>query len=205
MNSTPSSDIRAIRATASAFDGQRGRLPVPGDHHRSPDVIAVARQISELGELITDLGNEVLFRAAAQEHEVHTARVITGFAAAMRPAGEAASALGAVAHQLSFLNQTEHLRHQPDAQDAREAAVRVMDDALSTADTALREAADSLHAASATVSPPSVRLRAARSRSTTAAPPQVPPPPTPPPGRRSSRGPDRSEPVTCPPPLCGLR
>jgi hypothetical protein len=46
--------------------------------------------------------------------------------------------------------------------------VRVTEDALGVADTALREAADSLHAASATVSPPSVRLQAARSRSATA-------------------------------------
>ncbi|MCX5314761.1 hypothetical protein [Streptomyces sp. NBC_00154] len=129
MNSTPSSDIRAMRATASAFDAQRGKLPVPGGHHRSPDIVAVARQVSELGELITDLGNEVLFRAAAQDHEVHTARVITSFASAVRPVGEAASALGAVTHQLSFLEQTEHLRDQSDARDAREVAVRVMDDA----------------------------------------------------------------------------
>ncbi|MFD4032083.1 hypothetical protein ACFWVP_16545 [Streptomyces sp. NPDC058637] len=178
MNNTPSSDISALSAMASAFDAQRGKLPVAGNYRRLPGIVAVAGQISELGELITDLGNEVFLRAAAQDHEVHTARVIAGFAAAARPAGEAASALGETAHQLAFLNQTEHLRNRPDAQEAREAAVRVMEDALGSADTALREAADSLHAASATVSPPSVRLRAARSRSTTTAPaPQPAPPP----------------------------
>ncbi|MBT2506969.1 hypothetical protein J7I98_13925 [Streptomyces sp. ISL-98] len=166
-----------MRATASAFDAHRGKLPVPGGPHRSPDSVAVARQISELGKMITDLGDEVLFRATDQDREVHTARVITSFAATVRPAGEAAAALGAVAHQLSFLDQTEHLRDQPDARDAREAAVRVMDDVLGTAEVALREAADSLHAASATVSPPSVRLQAARSRSTTAAPAPGPLPP----------------------------
>ncbi|WP_308377748.1 hypothetical protein [Streptomyces sp. ISL-98] len=177
MNSNPLSDALAMRATASAFDAHRGKLPVPGGPHRSPDSVAVARQISELGKMITDLGDEVLFRATDQDREVHTARVITSFAATVRPAGEAAAALGAVAHQLSFLDQTEHLRDQPDARDAREAAVRVMDDVLGTAEVALREAADSLHAASATVSPPSVRLQAARSRSTTAAPAPGPLPP----------------------------
>ncbi|MFJ6466933.1 hypothetical protein ACIQM0_39010 [Streptomyces sp. NPDC091387] len=177
MNNTPSSDISALRGMASAFDAQRGKLPVPGNYRRLPGIVAVARQMSELGELITDLGHEVFLRAAAQDHEVHTARVIAGFAAAARPAGEAASALGETAHQLAFLNQTEHLRNRPDAQEAREAAVRVMEDALGAADTALREAADSLHAASATVSPPSVRLRAARSRSTTTAPAPRPTPP----------------------------
>ncbi|MFJ3713043.1 hypothetical protein [Streptomyces sp. NPDC090053] len=168
MKNTPVSDALALRATASAFDAQRGKLPVPGDPHRSPNSVAVARQISELGALITGLGDEVLFRAVDQDQESRSARVITGFAAAVGPAGEAASALGAVAHQLAFLNQTEHLRDQPDARDAREAAVRVTEDALGVADTALREAADSLHAASATVSPPLVRLQAARSRSATA-------------------------------------
>ncbi|MFD4944620.1 hypothetical protein ACFWNT_19320 [Streptomyces sp. NPDC058409] len=178
MNNTPISDALALRATASAFDAQRGKLPVPGDPHRSPDSVGVARQISELGNLIADLGDDVLFRAADRDQEAHTARVITSFAAAVGPAGEAASALGAVAHQLSFLDQTEHLRDQPDAQDAREAAARVTEDALNMANTALREAADSLHAASATVLPPSVRLQAARSRSTTAAPAPASPPAT---------------------------
>ncbi|MFJ5105116.1 hypothetical protein [Streptomyces sp. NPDC088554] len=124
MNNTPVSDALALRATASAFDAQRGKLPIPGDPHRSPDSAAVARQISELGTLISNLGDEVLFRVVDQDQEAHTARVITSFAAAVGPASEAASALGAVAHQLSFLNQTEHLRDQPDAMDAREAATR---------------------------------------------------------------------------------
>jgi hypothetical protein len=177
VDNTPISDALALRAAASALDAQRGKLPVPEDPHRSPDAVAVAHQISELGKLITDLGDEVLFRAADQDRAPHTARVITNFAAAIAPAGEAASALGAVAHQLAFLNQTEHLRDQPDARDAREAAVRVMEDALATADAALRDGANSLHAASATVSPPSVRLRAARSRSATTAPAPGPPPP----------------------------
>ncbi|MER5970369.1 hypothetical protein ABT112_11650 [Streptomyces sp. NPDC002055] len=192
MNNTPISDALALRATASAFDAQRGKLPAPGDVHRSPDSVTVARQISELGALISGLGDEVLFRVVDHDQEAHSARVITSFAAAVEPAGEAASALGAVAHQLSFLNQTEHLRDQPDARDAREAAARVTDDALATADTALREAADSLHAASATVSPPSARLQAARGRSTTAAPAFASPPPTVPgaaaPADRIARG-----------------
>ncbi|MGW9131974.1 hypothetical protein [Streptomyces sp. NPDC055681] len=54
MDNTPISDALALRATATAFDTQRGKLPVPADPHRSPDAVAVARQISEFGELITD-------------------------------------------------------------------------------------------------------------------------------------------------------
>ncbi|MEU9411842.1 hypothetical protein AB0E08_39960 [Streptomyces sp. NPDC048281] len=177
MDNTPLSDALALRAMAFAFDAQRGKLPVPGDPHRSPDVVTVARQISELGKLVTDLGDEVLFRAADQNQAPHTARVITNFAAVVEPAGEAASALGAVAHQLAFLNQTESLRDQPDARDAREAAVRVIEEALATADAALHDRANSLYAASATASPPSARLQAARSRSATTARSPGPPPP----------------------------
>ncbi|MDX3121395.1 hypothetical protein [Streptomyces scabiei] len=177
MDNTPFSDALALRATAFAFDAQRGKLPVPGDPHRSPEAVAAARQISELGKLVTELGDEVLFRAAARVQAPHTARVITSFAAAVEPAGEAASALGAVAHQLAFLNQTESLRDQPDARDAREAAVRVMEEALATAGAALHDGANSLHAASATVSPPTARLQAARSRSATTAHSPGPPPP----------------------------
>lgn len=177
MDNTLLTDALALRATASAFDAQRGKLPVPGDPHRSPDVVAVARQISELGKLVTDLGDEVLFRAADDDQAPHATRVITNFAAAVKPAGEAASALGAVAHQLAFLQQTERLRDQPDAKDAREAAVRAMEEGLATASAALDHGANSLHAASATVSPPSARLQAARSRSATTTPaPGAPPP-----------------------------
>lgn len=51
------------------------------------------------------------------------------------------------------------------AQDAREAAVSVVKDALATADTALCDGANSLHAASTVLLPAaSARLHAARSR-----------------------------------------
>ncbi|MGW3715626.1 hypothetical protein ACWD8L_00585 [Streptomyces sp. NPDC005133] len=146
MDNKPISNALALRATASAFDAQRGKPPMAGDPHRSPDIAAVARQISELGKLITDLGDEVLFRAADQDQAPRTARVISNFAEAIMPAGEAASALGSVAHQLA------------------------------SADASVHDAANPLHASSGTVSSPSVRLQAARNRSIAAAPaPGLPP------------------------------
>ncbi|WP_329612530.1 hypothetical protein OG244_03850 [Streptomyces brevispora] len=169
------SDALSLRAMASEFDAQRGKLPQPGDPHRSTDNVTIARQLSDLGKLITDLADEVLHRAAEQNREGRTPSAIDDFAAAIGPASEAASALGAVAHQLSFLGRTEHLRDQPDALDAREAAAAVMDDGLGAADTALREGADSLHAASARAFPPPDRLQAARRRSATATSAPAPP------------------------------
>jgi hypothetical protein len=52
-----------------------------------------------------------------------------------------------------------------------------MEEALATAGAALHAGANSLYAASATVSPPSARLQAARSRSATTAHSPGPPPP----------------------------
>lgn len=171
MNNPPATDARALRATAAALDAQRNKLPAPDDPHRFADTVAVAGQISQLGTLITTLGDQVLFRANAETQAPHSARVITGFASAVTPVGEAVAALGEVAHQLAFLDQTEHLREQVDARDARQAAVRVREYALNAADTALREAAGTLHAAATTTaSPSSAQLRAARHRSTTALP-----------------------------------
>lgn len=169
MTTNPLSDALAIRAMASNFDAQRGKLPVPGDPHRLPGSIAVAQQISELGKLLTELGDELLFRAVDKSPGSPTGPAVSSFSAAVRPAGKAASALGEVAEQLAFLERTEHLHDLPDSRDAREAAGRVIDDGLGAANTALREAADSLHAASTAVSPPSRRLRAALGRTTTPA------------------------------------
>ncbi|WP_255306191.1 hypothetical protein [Streptomyces sp. Wb2n-11] len=184
---TSSSDALALRATASGFDAVRGKLPVTGNPDHSLDSVTVARQLSDLGTLITDLADEVLHRAAEQRREGGTAPAVVGFAAAVRPACEAASALGAVAHRLSVLEQAEHLGDESGAKDAREADRLVMGNALGMADKALRETANSLRSASAAISPESVRAQAARSRSTTAAFPSSPaPPPAPaaaPPGR----------------------
>ncbi|GAA3168097.1 MULTISPECIES: hypothetical protein [Streptomyces] len=77
MNNTRVTDALALRATASAFDAQRAKLPIEGDPHRSPDGVSVARQISELGKLITNLGNDVLFRTADHGQEAHTSRLPT--------------------------------------------------------------------------------------------------------------------------------
>lgn len=164
---TSLSDALALRATAAAFDAQRGKLPILGDQYRSPDVATLSRQITELGSLISDLGNQMLLRAAEPGHASRTDRVVNVLAEAVDPASRAASQLGRAAHELAFLTQTEQLRHQPDAADAREAATCAVEEALESAGAALYEAATALHTASAAVSPPSGRLRAARSRTTT--------------------------------------
>ncbi|WP_416484244.1 hypothetical protein [Streptomyces sp. CL12] len=175
MDNTPIASALTLRAMASAFDAQRGKLPKADERHRFPDVIAVARQITELAKLTEDLSDEVLFRAAESDQAPGTARAIGSFAEAITPASAATAALGSVAQQLAFLNRTEHLREQPDAADARAAAHMVIEDALDSAGAALHETARVLSDASASLSLPSNRIRAARSRSTTASSTSVAP------------------------------
>ncbi|MFD4337884.1 hypothetical protein ACFWPP_11925 [Streptomyces anulatus] len=178
MTDISSSDALALRATASGFDAVRGKLSVARDRDRPLDSVTVARQLSALGTLLTELADEVLFRAAEQRRDGHTAPAIMGFAAAVVPACQAASALGAVAHQLSARDQAGHLGDEPGAQDACDVDRLVMGNALGMANKALRETSEGLRAAAAAISPSSARTDAARSRSTTAAPSPSPPSPT---------------------------
>ncbi|RSS33617.1 hypothetical protein [Streptomyces sp. WAC08241] len=191
MTDTSSSDVLALRATASGFDAVRGTLSAAGGPDRPLDAVAVARQLSVLGTLLTDVVDEVLFRAAEQKRDGHTPPAVMGFAAAVQPACQAISALGVVAHQLSARDQAGHLGDEPGAQDAGDVDRLVISNALGMADQALRETSEGLRAAAETISPSSTRVEAARSRSTTAAPSPTPPSPTVPPAAppgRNSRG-----------------
>ncbi|MFD8916034.1 hypothetical protein [Streptomyces sp. NPDC059575] len=178
LKDTSSSDAAALRATASSFDAVRGKLPIAGDPDRPLDGVTVGRQLSAVGMLLADLGDEVLFRAADQRRDGHTGPAIMGFAAAVRPACQAASALAAAAHRLSARDQSKHLGDEPVPEEYDQL---VMGNALGIADEALRKTSEGLRAAAAAISPSSARAEAARSRSTTAAPPPTPPPPAVPP------------------------
>ncbi|MFJ4868562.1 hypothetical protein [Streptomyces sp. NPDC088757] len=175
MIDAASSDALALRATASGFDAVRAKLPDTGNPDRPLDNITIAFQLSTLGTLLTELADEVLHRAAEQNRKGHTAPAVMGFAAAVQPACQAVSALGAVAHQLSARGQAGHLGDEPGAQDACDVDRLMIGDALGMADQALRETSEGLRAAAAAISPSSARVDAARSRSTTAAPSPTPP------------------------------
>ncbi|MFB7030886.1 MULTISPECIES: hypothetical protein [unclassified Streptomyces] len=184
MIDTASSDALALRATASGFDAVRAKLPDTGDPNRPLDNVTIAFQLSHLGTLLTELADEVLHRAAERNRKGHTAPAVMGFAAAVQPACQAASALGAVALRLSSGDQTRHLGNGSAADEYDQL---VIGNALGIADKALRETSEGLRAAAETISPSSARVDAARSRSTTAAPSPAPPasavPPAAPPGR----------------------
>ncbi|GAB7105325.1 hypothetical protein JCM4814A_36390 [Streptomyces phaeofaciens JCM 4814] len=176
MTDASVSNALALRASALGFDALRDNLPSTDPHHPSPDAVTVARRLTELSALITDLADEVLLRSAEHGLEGRSASATVGFAAAIRPACEAASALGAVALRLSVLDQEEHL-HGPLGAKDRRAAGPLLDSALGIARGSLRETAESLRVAAATVSLPSLRTQAALLRSVAAAsPPRSLPP-----------------------------
>jgi hypothetical protein len=160
------SPAHALRAAAFAFDAQRGKLPVAGDPHRSPELTFVSRQIAELSKLVTDLTDEVASRAARDSTAPGDTRVATAFAAALEPAGQAIAALGTVSHQLAFADHTWSRRHEPDVHEVHEQIPDVIQDALAEADTALQDAATALH--SAAIAQPTLRLKAALSRTAAA-------------------------------------
>ncbi|WP_327175419.1 hypothetical protein OG599_08915 [Streptomyces sp. NBC_01335] len=153
MTDTPHSDVQDLRALASSIDALRGRLPVVGDLHRAPDRATVGQQISDLGKLITHLGDKLVAAPLGGTD--------TSVPDALYTAGEATSALGNLASQLAFLNETEPQREQPDFREARQDALAAIENSIETADTSLRQTAKILVL--------SAQLKAARSRSTTTA------------------------------------
>ncbi|MGC4998483.1 hypothetical protein [Streptomyces sp. DT195] len=169
----PSPDASALRATASTFDALRDNLPVSGDPRSPLDSHTIASGLSELCVLINYMADEVLFRTVDRKRNGDVAPAIAGFAAAIRPACEAATALASVAHRLSSLDQAgqQHVESAAPNYDRL-----VMGNALAMADKALRATAESLRDASTTPSPKAARTQAARHRSTAAAPAPSPPP-----------------------------
>ncbi|MER7750903.1 hypothetical protein [Kitasatospora sp. NPDC097643] len=166
MNS-PISEALLLHATATAIDAQREKLPQVSAPFRLPDPIGVARQTTELGGLIAELGDEYLFRADASAPQEHTTHAAEAFANAIGSVAQAASALGTVAQQLAFVARTANRRGEPGYEDAHTDAGQMIELAVETACDDLAEAAQILRTAASAVSPPpTVQLqRAALARS----------------------------------------
>ena len=190
MNDDHSSEAALLRFVGSHFDAQRAKLRVSGDDRLPPDFAAVARQISDLGKIVTSLGDELLSPSADPDRSSGSARMRTGFTAVLHHAGDAISALGTAVHQLALLDEEAPLGDQRDVEGAEKAAAQAVAEALSRADTALGDAGDLLHAAGTSTT--ARRLHAARSQSPAASPLPGPPlPPAPPstgPANRTARG-----------------
>ncbi|MEU8927981.1 hypothetical protein AB0D10_44985 [Kitasatospora sp. NPDC048545] len=168
---TPFDESLALRTRANALQQHEALLPATGPT-QIPDAVRIGRQISELGTLIRELGEEFSDRAAKQPAPGHAIPAAMAYAEAIGSLGEASAALGTVAHQLGFLCQTAENRHLPWVREGRKDAVRVIEDAVETARDEVHGTRP-LNQAALHLSPPPDDLRgqAALSRSTTAAAP----------------------------------
>ncbi|MCZ4122698.1 hypothetical protein [Streptomyces sp. H39-S7] len=115
----PAEDATTLAALATACDTVRAQLPLDGPPYQDLDLVTVSRQLSGLGDLVTHLSDEVLFRSVqpgptgSQRH-----RAIGAFASAVDPLGRAISALGAVYTQVAFRDETSRWPDSPNLRDA---------------------------------------------------------------------------------------
>ncbi|MFD7909060.1 hypothetical protein ACFV4G_43350 [Kitasatospora sp. NPDC059747] len=167
MNS-PDSESFTLYAHASALEQQKALLPAAGFPVQVPDPVALRRQIARLGALITAMGNEFTARAAEQPAPEHALRAAGAYAAAIGHVGQAAADLGTVAQQLAFFGRTADTRDDPEVRKARQNAAGVIGWAIETARDELDQGAATLRQTASVVAPPSQRVQAALSRSTTA-------------------------------------
>lgn len=163
----PAEDATTLTTLATACDTVRAQLPLDGPPYQDLDLVTVSRQLSGLGDLVTHISDEVLFRSVqpgptgSQRHHA-----IGAFASALDPLGRAISALGAVYPQVAFRAETSGWLDSPNLHDALRAADTVIEENLDTASAALRETADGLNAASTCLRVDPYRVQVALHRST---------------------------------------
>ncbi|WP_405361918.1 hypothetical protein OG535_29125 [Kitasatospora sp. NBC_00085] len=175
MNS-PMSEVLLLHSTASVIDDTTRLLPESSSPSFLPDPFEVGRQISELGGLITSMGDEYLLRVDVSPPQEHTARTAEAFAHAVGNVAEAASALGTVSQQLAFFARTAGLHGEPGYAEVRSLITQTIDSAVGRARISLTQAAQGLRTAASTISPPSVRLQQATLARSPAAPTAGPSP-----------------------------
>ncbi|MFF2819390.1 hypothetical protein ACFVT9_28190 [Kitasatospora cineracea] len=168
-----------LNAAANMAELQSARLPRMGPGLSWPDSAAVGRQISELGSIVNELGDEYLFLAVASHPAPRADAVLAAeaFANAAASTASAAAALGDVGQQLSALARTAGGRSGPDVDSALGAASDSISACLDRARGGLSNAAKVLRAGAETIAPELVELhQAAYTRAPHATAPQLPPP-----------------------------
>ncbi|GLW58004.1 hypothetical protein [Kitasatospora phosalacinea] len=172
MNS-PLSDALDLTGAALALSDLRLELPLTAYTFALPDPAVVGRKITELGGLITTLGDAYLLRATEPAQRGFPAEA---FAIALNRAAQTVSALGTVGQQLSALAALPPgPSGLPGSDYARTLAVTCIDEALQAAHRHLQDGVRVLRDAAADVLPTSARSQqAALTRSLPTAPAKVP-------------------------------
>ncbi|RKE22003.1 hypothetical protein [Streptomyces sp. TLI_171] len=187
---TPLSEALELSGAAVALSDLRLGLPSDADPFALPDPAVVGRRITELGALITTMGDAYLRRAAEPAQQGFPAEA---FAIALNRAAQTVSALGTVGQQLSALaTMPPGPSGLPGSDYTRTLAATCIDEALQAAHQHLQDGVRVLRDAASDVLPSTDRShQAALARSphtatagsATAAPAQSAPPVPPASGR----------------------
>lgn len=180
---SPAAEALALRVMATAFDALRDHLPSPDPPDRNPDLITISHLVSDFGRTVSDLSDEVLFRAANDNPSDAQQRAMRGFGATMPRAGRALDALATVYQELVFLHWAGHQAPNANLRDGQQDARRVIREQFCEAHDALCDAATGLRLTADRISSPTPRCQAAHIRSPQRAatagtpPPALPPAP----------------------------
>lgn len=180
-----------LYAVARGFAELRTEITVPRTPSDVPDLFTASQQLATLGDLIKDLSDEALYRAADDDPGLDLGPVIYAYAAAAAPAGRAMEDYTQAYVQFGFLRRFADAPESGDLRDGREAAFRVVReqmmyvrDGLLEAISALQGSADRLYG-----TPPPVLAalsRSARPANSIYHLPAKPDAPEPTPGRHAS-------------------
>ncbi|MFB7950136.1 hypothetical protein ACFC6L_35105 [Kitasatospora phosalacinea] len=158
MNS-PLSDALELTGAALALSNLRLGLPSDADPFGLPDPAVVGRKITELGALITTMGDAYLLRVTEPAQQGFPAEA---FAIALNRAAQTVSALGTVGQQLSALIMLPPgPSGLPGSDYTRTLAATCIDEALQAAHHHLQDGVRVLRDAASDVLPASDRLQQA--------------------------------------------
>ncbi|MCG3039018.1 hypothetical protein ACLIYM_09760 [Streptomyces fenghuangensis] len=159
MTSLTAEDAEALYEMALRFDTERKHLSFPEYHGRLPNLVEVSQRLSGLGELLTEVSDEVLFRATAPEQTESQRQTVGVFTAAAAHVRQAIRLVSDAHYHLAVPQGTVG---GPDAPDRAESAT-VAGERLDEARLAILTGGFLLHRAAEQQS--LLSSRAARSRS----------------------------------------
>ncbi|MEV3853156.1 hypothetical protein AB0J38_02395 [Streptomyces sp. NPDC050095] len=158
-----------LYAMAREFDGLRAEILGSYTSRSLPDLTSAAQHLTTLTNLVKDVSDAVLFRAADTDPGLDFGPVILAYTSAADTAGHALASYTEAFAQLGFLRRYKEYRPNPDLQDARRAAFAVTQDGLDNTVGNLQETADSLRRSSDRIDGTPPRVLAALSRSSSPA------------------------------------
>ncbi|MEU1299969.1 hypothetical protein [Streptomyces shenzhenensis] len=154
-----------LYAVAREFDQLRVQITVPHSPNGLLDLVTASKQLASLTGLVKDLSDEVLFRAVDEDPGLDFGPVIDAYTSAAVPAGRAMENYTEVYAQFGFLRRFAEAPDSADLRDARQAAIRVVQERMELVRNDLQEVSDTLRGAADRLDGTPPRVLAVLSRS----------------------------------------